>query len=214
MTQLLIVPGSPALVRELAPADVASARVRAAARGLSPRGPVDLVSSRDERWYTAHAGSLGAWGAPSVTVGGGHHLPELVARYLFPETAICDARARIGQLDRDTILVLDGSAGLTPRAPLALLDHGSWAHTWCQELLGVSASGGGAPDRGAPAGDGDSAPDADRLREAGIVEPELWLELAALRKELDTAGRLLATELVDADATTGVGRYVARWEVA
>ena len=79
---LLVVPGSPALVRELAPSDEPSQRlletVREASRDLP--STMEIVCSHDSKWATAQAGSFGAWGAPSVQVGGGHVLGELVAR--------------------------------------------------------------------------------------------------------------------------------------
>lgn len=197
MPDLLIVPGSPALVRELAPADAASARLLAAARAeagscLAPSAECDVVGSRADRWRTERTGSFAAWGAPDVQVGGGNYLAELVARYIYPHMRVVDSRKHLGTLQRSTIVVVDGSAGLTQRAPLSLLPNGAAAHQWCQDLLA------GAPVQ--PLG-------FDALRAAGVEEPELWLELA------DLAPSATQRELIDADDALGVGRYVAHWRL-
>ena len=85
----MIMPASPALAEELSPGDDASRAllraacelVRDAARvitgGATPL-QVDIVGSRDPRWRTELPGSLRAWGAPQVNVGGGHYLPCLL----------------------------------------------------------------------------------------------------------------------------------------
>ena len=50
MFELIIVPGSPALLL----ADAAGARLLATARSAHPAtGQIDIVGSRDPRWYTA-----------------------------------------------------------------------------------------------------------------------------------------------------------------
>ena len=87
-TQIVIVPASPALVRELAPAhapshELATAAVGEVRRACAHASGIYLVGSRDARWRTAHTGSFRAWGAPDVTVGSGNFLPELVQRYLL-----------------------------------------------------------------------------------------------------------------------------------
>ncbi|WP_370513885.1 hypothetical protein [Corynebacterium sp. zg331] len=196
--QLLVIPGSPALVRALAPRDEAAQRLRALARRSAKKYadmPVHLVGSRDERWFTAHAGSFRAWGAPQERVGEGHYLPELVMRHVLgPDVRVTQVRDRLGSPDEGvlTVVALDGSAGLTPRAPLALRDGAAEVDQWCRDLL---------------AGRGEKAVGDDLpgwLRRGGVIEPDLWCEMAALRP---TRARL-----VDADATAGVGRYVAQWE--
>lgn len=138
---LLIVPGSPALVSALSPAHAPSARIADAVRDAAAapdvaEKPVDIVCPLDEDEYTAHAGSFAAWGAPQVTVGGGSHLGELIVRHLLGERDYRPARAAIGQLDPDalTVVVADGPAGLTPRAPLALLDDAPATHEGLQAL--------------------------------------------------------------------------------
>ncbi len=199
---LVVMPAGPALVRELAPADsvgeqllkAASTLIDAALAGR-PGWGIDLVGSRNPRWETGLTGSFAAWGAPQVNVGAGVHLPELVQRYLLGERAeqIADTRDTLGNIRDDalTLVAVDGSAGLTARAPLALLDTAAQADRWCRAILAGNT----------PA----VALDATALRAAGILEPDLWLELAAARPR---SARLLA-----ADTTHGVGRYVAAWEI-
>ena len=197
--RLILMSGSPAQVPELAPAEEASRQLaslsaRAVAEACARVGaPVELVTSRAERWYTGHSGSFRAWGAPQVKVSAGHHLPELVARHVLESAgvSIASARGRIGALNPEavTVLVLDGSAGMTARAPLALLDGAAAAH---EALLGLLDAQDLALDSGA-------------LAAAGVLEPELWLELAALRPE--------SAQIIYQDTHLGVGRYLASWQV-
>lgn len=192
--QLLIIPGAPALVRELAPAHEPGRRLVAAIRGWVSRAGVnhaEIVGSRDERWRTAHEGSFAAWGAPQVTVGGGSHLPELVARYVLGETiGVVGSRANIAPLSPGslTVVVVDGPAGLTSRAPLSLVDGAPEAHASILEFLA-----------------GRGRVDVDKLGTASVIEPSLWRELAALD--------VVRAELIDSDDSLGVGAYVAAWEV-
>ena len=209
MLNLVIMPASPALAEELSPNDDASRALLAAARelirdfarGQSAPVNVDIVGSQAQRWYTAHTGSLRAWGAPQVEVGGGNYLPELMARYALSRELgaegfrVADSRADIAQVhpERLTIVCVDGSAGLTQRAPLALVDGAQDAHLWCEGL--VSGAAGGQEHC-----------DEEFLRSAGVVETELWAQLARVHPH--------HAELRAADSTLGVGRYVAGWEVA
>jgi len=195
---LIVMPAGPALVAELAPKDPAGDRLRRCLRALldsRAAGEIHLVGSRDPRWETGVPGSFGAWGAPHVTVGAGRHLPELVQRYVLADHAarVTDTRERLGTPDREvlTLVAVDGSAGLTPRAPLALLDTAGHADRWCRTVLGGEEPAAGM--------------DAASLRNAGVLEPDLWLELAALTPR--------QARLHDADTTHGVGRYVAGWEI-
>lgn len=202
---MLVMPGSPALVAPLAPRDEAARRLCALARRTARKYeglPVHLVGSRDPRWFTAHTGSFRAWGAPQVRVGGGNYLPELVMRYVLDAAEVVEARDRLGHPREGvlTVVALDGSAGLTPRAPLSLLDGASWADQWCRDLL----AGRHRPGERTGKEMGEEA-DAGRLRAAGVIEPALWCELAALTPRHAC--------LVDADATAGVGRYVAEWRL-
>ncbi|AGF72687.1 hypothetical protein [Corynebacterium halotolerans] len=199
---LVVMPAGPALVRELAPADSVGEQLLAAVSTLvdaalsaDPARTVELVGSRDPRWETGLTGSFAAWGAPQVQVGAGTHLPELVQRYALGGWTgrIADTRANLQEIKPHalTVVAVDGSAGLTQRAPLALIDAAAEADEWCRDVLS-----GTRPGR---------EMDPASLRGAGVLEPDLWLELAALRPR---RARLLA-----ADTTLGVGRYVAAWEV-
>jgi hypothetical protein len=194
-TNLVVMPAGPALVPELAPADVVGQRIVAAVRSLvdaaGPR-PIHLVGSRSPRWETAVEGSFRAWGAPQVEVGTGRFLPELVQRHVLAERTgrIGSVRGVLGVPDPSalTLVAVDGSAGLTPRAPLTLLERGPEADQWCRDLLA-----------------GRAVADGTFLGEAGVLEPELWLELVALSPQ--------RAELVAADTSHGVGRYVAAWQI-
>ncbi|QGU04825.1 hypothetical protein [Corynebacterium comes] len=194
-TNLVVMPAGPALVRALAPADAAGRRIATSILSLVDAAgtrPIHLVGSRSARWETDLEGSFGAWGAPQVTVGAGRFLPELVQRHVLGERSsrIEDVRGSLGVPDPSvlTLVALDGSAGLTARAPLTLLDRGAEADRWCRDML----SGGQVADPGF-------------LSEAGVLEPELWLQLAALTPR--------RAALVEADTSHGVGRYVAAWEI-
>lgn len=194
---LVVMPAGPALVRDLAPRDEVGQRMVATLRELldaAPHLPVHLVGSRSPRWETSVTGSLRAWGAPQVQVGAGNHLPELVQRHVLGERAdrVTEVRAVLGTPDPEalTLVALDGSAGLTERAPLALLERAPEADAWCRALLAGQTTGA-----------------ADFLEEAGVIEPELWRELVALRP------RPRKAELLEADTTHGVGRYVAAWQI-
>src|SRR5690625_3100805 len=152
MNNVVFLPGSPALVTELSPSDEPSQRLlNSATQLLTPlikqhNGPIHVVFSQDKRWYTAHDGSFRAWGAPQVNVAKGHFLGELVARYILqaagaPAESVTECRANIGRIDplALTVAVLDGSAGLTQRAPLRSEEHTSElqsrGHLVCRLLL-------------------------------------------------------------------------------
>lgn len=194
----LVIPGSPALVQELAPSDEAAERMRTMIRKLvgslidgegKVADTIEIVGSQDERWRTDHTGSFAAWGAPDTTVGEGNYLPELVARYVLSPYAerITGSRASIGTPASGvvTVVVVDGSAGLSDRAPLALVEGAGQIHEQIKDFL---------------AGTGECPP-ADALASTGVIEPALWVELA----ELDAEVR----QLIDHDDSQGVGRYVA-----
>ncbi|MBG6121784.1 hypothetical protein [Corynebacterium aquatimens] len=192
---ILVVPGAPAMVEELAPRDRAAWRMRETiavfVRDLMTQwSRIQIVGSHSARWRTEHTGSFAAWGAPQVTVGAGNYLPELVARYLLAPWAekIAGSRAQIGTCAPDTltVVVLDGPAGLTQRAPLALVEGATEAH----EALTAFLKGQG------------QCPAVDKLQRAGVIEPELWGELAGVAEGAHM-------QLIDSDATDGVGRYLA-----
>lgn len=201
-TTLIIMPGSPALVGELAPADAVGATLLQQIRSLFGQYlagnnlPVDLVGSRADAWYTAHPGSFRAWGAPQIQLGGGSHLPELIQRYALGDEfeprvrAVGENLASIsaGAL---TVVALDGSTGLTPRAPSSLVAGAADVDQWCRNLL---------------AGEPDSM-SAEELAAGAVREPGLWLELAQL------VGKVESAELIAADTSHGVGRYVAVWTI-
>ena len=184
---LLVVPGSPAVVAELSPQDAAGRAIVAKARELTEGDtrPVEIVGSRDPRWRTEHAGSFRAWGA-DVHVGGGNYLPELIARYILPGRTIGDSREHIQPLNPDalTVVVVDGSAGLTPRAPLALIDGATDTHDAMTAFL-----------------DGTGELPADL---PGVIEQGLWEELGALKA---------SKSVLSSDDTLGVGRFLAACEV-
>ncbi|MBF4546721.1 hypothetical protein IRY31_01305 [Corynebacterium afermentans subsp. lipophilum] len=182
-----IVPGSPALA--LSPSDEASQRLVKAVRtlaGTADGRAIDIVCSLDDRWRTAHSGSFAAWGGPEITVRAGNHLGELVARFALGDPEVRQVRGVIGTPDPEavTVVVLDGPAGLTQRAPLALVDGAQEYH---QRLCGWL-------DGGQP-----------KVVDKQLLEPALWHELAALRPR--------EARLLDHDDTLGVGRYVAEWSV-
>lgn len=187
-----IIPGSPALVRELSLDDAPSNRILSTIRTLvagehaGANRPIDIVCSLGGRWRTGLTGSFAAWGAPGVRVRGGNHLAELVARYALGDPRVREVREHIGTPDPDavTVVVVDGSAGLTARAPLALVEGAPQLHQSVVRWL----DGGGDVDKQWP----------------GVLEPELWEELAALEPK--------KAQLLEADDSLGVGRYVAVWE--
>ncbi len=182
-----IIPGSPALA--LSRDDEPSQRLLSATRALAGTAdgrPIDIVCSLDGKWRTAHTGSLRAWGGPEVTVRGGNHLGEIVGRYALGDPVVREVRPHIGDVGPDavTVIVVDGPAGLTERAPLALQPGAPEVHEAIMRWLG-----------------GAEAVVVDKH----VLEPQLWRELATL--ERDNA------RLIDADASLGVGRYVAEWSV-
>ena len=184
---LWIVPGSPALA--LSPDDAASLRLLQATRALAGTADgraIDIVCSLADQWHTAHTGSFAAWGGPQITVRGGNHLGELVARFALGDPEVREVRGDIGTPDPKavTVVVLDGPAGLTPRAPLALVDGAPEYHQRLCRWLD-----GGEPE----------------VVDKHLPEPALWHELAALQPH--------EARLIDHDDTLGVGRYVAEWRV-
>ncbi|WP_051866785.1 hypothetical protein [Corynebacterium atypicum] len=197
--QMIVIPSSPALVAELAVQDDPCRQLVARARELLGRldgqAPIDLVGSRDRRWRTEHTGSFAAWGAPQVQVDAGNYLAELVCRYVLGQHTerIRRVSSCLDAVDPAalTIVSVDGSAGLTSKAPLSLIPTAADSHRWCTDLL----AGRACPPR------------SERwLRDAGVVEPRLWCELQGLKR--------VRGELIAADTSTGVGRYLALIEVA
>lgn len=184
--------------------DGASEAVRGAACGLidaTCRRPsvtsVRIIAQQTSRDYTALPGSFGAWGAPDVSVEHGHHLPELVARFLVREAGWCGPLTagdvpeflEVGD-DEVVVYMLDGPAGLGAHAPLADIPSARERHTWCQRVL----SGDFVPWPANMTG----------LTRDGIVQPEPWWTL----QDVSPVG----ARLVHVDDEHGVGRYVAVWE--
>ena len=197
-------------------------------RACAHASGIYLVGSRDARWRTAHTGSFRAWGAPDVTVGSGNFLPELVQRYLLqrarvtcPVRETCATLSEVcgdGQLPKDAVVVVaaDGSAGIGKKAPLAAVPGAEEADKWCQALLAGASSlppsdGAGPGGDACPTGEvrpGEASQTADWLRARGVDEAGVWEELRQVMA--DTSPR---AELVRADSSLGVARYVARWEI-
>ncbi len=170
----------------------------ASTRSRGSERSVRILCSHDSDYQTNITGSFAAWGAPDVTVSGGNYLPELIARFFLesagftvPETAASDTAALSPGL---IVAVVDGSAGLTARAPLSLLDHAPEIHQWCEQFLGNPKKYCGQYDRA-------------RMVQAGVLDPRIWSELTRLVPHVTKA------ELVASDFSLGVGRYVARWEL-
>lgn len=191
----LVIPSSPALVHELAPAHQPSheliTTIRRAVNSIRPER-IELVVHEDSRYRTEIDGSFAAWGAPHVTVSAGHQLGELVARYALGEHEhlITEVRQEVDTLAAGvlTVVVADGSAGLTDRAPLALVSGAIEADAWCRRLV---------------AGDCDGSVDAAWLSDRGVMDPVPWCQLAEIVGKRELQGDLLAH-----DTTLGVGRYV------
>lgn len=199
---LIIMPGSPALVPHLAPADTVGAHLLAQVRHLLDQElqgndrPIALVSSRAQDWFTAHTGSLRAWGAPEVQVSAGNYLAEIVQRFALGEyeNRVISVRDRLEEINPEalTLLALDGPTGLTQRAPSALVPGALEADQWCRDVLAGTTS---------------EIPTASSLIDASLREPQLWLDLAS------TSTRCAEAVLLESDLSFGVGRYVARWNI-
>lgn len=119
MPCILYVPASPAVVPALAPRDPAGLLIRqAVVRALKDIGASTARISFTPRpeEYTRHTGRFTAWGDPRTDVRAGNYLPELVARYLLGLGGV-----EVSDDAELTVVPFDGSLGLTPRAPKALL---------------------------------------------------------------------------------------------
>ncbi|WP_245802218.1 hypothetical protein [Corynebacterium pacaense] len=205
-TTMIFMPGSPALVPDLAPADPAGpgllAQLRQEIEGAvaDAGSTVVIVGSHGEQMRTGDRGSFRAWGAPQVNVGRGNHLPELLARFALGPYAdrVCGFVPTLASISDGAdspavvIAVVDGSTGLSERAPSALLPGAAEVDTWCRDLLAGKRVGSRS---------------AEDLKVAGIREPALWVEAQRLQPQV-TAARLVA-----ADVSLGVGRYVAVWQL-
>ncbi|WP_448850938.1 hypothetical protein [Corynebacterium sp. 335C] len=218
--ELVIMPGAPLLVPELAGGDEAAARLRGAVTGVL-RGVLEragaagagrplIVRRPDERFATGRTASLAAWGA-DVRVGAGNHLPELLARWALRAAGAAE-RDYAGaeavavapdpwEHDGPLVVVADGPAALTARAPLTLIDGASDVDGACADI----AAGRVTPGDDPLAAFGPAALDRVGLGCAGV-----WQDLARFAGEI--AGESgTAFEVVHRDASHGVGYHVARW---
>ncbi len=202
-SQLIIIPGSPAIIPGLGFGDAPSYElaqiIGQQLEKAKHNSYADIVGSRCQQWHTQHTGSLRAWGQPSLNISMGNYLPELIAAYFLDAAGIeiAESRDRLEPVTPDhlTVVVIDGSAGLNAKAPLSLLPTADTLHQWCMELLSDPKKA--------------SRPlSAAELRDGGIIEPDLWLELSHL------APRVHQAQLLSSDTTLGVGRYIATWEIA
>lgn len=196
LSTIIVIPGSLTLIPELGGGDSAAAQLRAdiasalVQGGLSVHHAVTVVGSQDKRWRTGLVGSFRAWGA-DVTVSGGHWAAELVARYFLDAAAVPveGGVAKLGEVTTDAaVLVADGSAGMTPRAPLGLVPEAEQADAALQRLLLA----------------GTPLPGETWLHARGVIEPGMWVELAAQPGKWKR-------QLLAAEHSTGVGRYIAVW---
>ncbi|WP_048589002.1 hypothetical protein [Corynebacterium pseudotuberculosis] len=207
---VLIIPSSPALVAELSLEDAPSRALCECARyiieSLSPTS-IDIVGTCDTNFRTNLEGSLKAWGAPQVHVGKGFYLPELLARYVaqpfiaeHPRVEVTGIRPRLGEPRGGalTIVVVDGSAGLTGKAPLALIDGGEEIHQLMEKLLAWGPQ--------VMRDDATKAKFTALLTKegGGVVHPDLWHELSGLE--------IKESFLALSDSSLGVGRFVAVWQ--
>ncbi|MCS4489163.1 hypothetical protein N7326_01320 [Corynebacterium sp. ES2794-CONJ1] len=197
-SDLILIPPSPAIIPGIGRGDEQGALLYQRARAkltelvTGKAASTRIVYRKCRRDFTRHTGSLQAWAPTSYRVSSGHYLPEIIARHLLPyeEASITHTSESIGPLcDGEVIiLMLDGSAGMTERAPLSLLPQSSASDRWCLDLL---------------QGRNFRRISYNFLLEAGVENPDLWLELANYRQEF------LKSELIHVDSSLGVARYVA-----
>ncbi|MFD5867138.1 hypothetical protein ACFWGD_00800 [Corynebacterium sp. NPDC060344] len=223
--RLLLIPGAPLLVPELSGADAGAAELRAAVRaavsrvlgaesgdGAGRSRPV-IVRRPDDRFATSHAGSFRAWGA-GVEVGGGHHLPELVARWVIGDAgwdpADVDVTAQLPDpFDADAtgpiVIVAEGPSALTARAPLTLLPDAEPIDDACAAI--AEGRFGGDPGHD-PFGEfGPNLCDSVGLHTMGV-----WQDLASFGSELSLDARTFTARQSFRGAPHGVGYHVAEWE--
>lgn len=241
--RLLLIPGAPLLVPELSGADEGAAQVRVAVLSAARRVLGDgagsgagrsrplIVRRPDDRFATSHAGSFRAWGA-DVEVGGGQHLPELVARWVVQESGLdpehVDVAAQFpdpfefgdggAEMDADgdeggppIIVVAEGPSALTARAPLTLLPESAPIDDVCAAIAEgrFGDDPGDDPDPGHdPFGEfGPALCDSVGLHTMGV-----WQDLAAFGAELSLDARSFSARETYRGAPHGVGYHVAEWE--
>lgn len=114
-----------------------------------------------------------------------------------------------------TLVVLDGSIALAPRAPRQLGPWASEVTQWCEELLGHGAAAKPLHLPAAVTADwvevcGQFAgvePLQQWLQEADVMAPGLWAALAIYASDHPE----LETSLYFSDRESGVGRFFAQW---
>lgn len=161
--------------------------------------PPTIVRLEQSGQDTAIEGSFRAWGA-NVSVGAGHYLPELVARWALQEFGITGtdilATDQIPQTG-PTIVVADGPAALSAAAPLTFLPEATAVDEACRAIAGGTA----VREAAAVISAADTAA-------CGLYSADLWLQLADFANVLGADA--LQTQVYDA-APYGVGYHVARW---
>ncbi|MDU0477888.1 hypothetical protein QVA66_01390 [Staphylococcus chromogenes] len=196
--RVLIVPSSPALVSELAPADQSSRQLKQAAvaqlrtLGDYPHLRLAVLGQRTDHTRTQRTGSFAAWGAPSISGLQGEYLCDLLASYLLRCAGINLSCAPVNSMDHNAdvlIVVVDGPAGLSDRAPLALIPSAGERMQWCRSVLLGQTS--------VPASEAE-------LQADGLIQPEIWQQLHGVTPNRP---RILTESMEH-----GVGRIVARWE--
>lgn len=197
LAHLLVIPCSPALVDDLAPADTASACLREVARETITRlktnnevSRVSIIGQREQHQYTALTGSLAPWGSMQA-VESGNYLCDLLGHYIcepvLPDVEIQSANELVFLPGTLNVLLLDASAGLTAKAPFAECAGAAEATKWCREVL--------ARGHREYAGD---------LSAAGLPWPAGWSNLHGV----DANKRAVLAQ----DETHGVARFIAFWE--
>lgn len=202
---LLIIPGTPVLVPELSVGDPDAEELRAVVLSelsvVLDRAtvPPKIVRLEQPGQDTAIEGSFRAWGA-DVSVGVGHYLPELVARWALNEFGVSGhqilATDRIPQTG-PVIVVTDGPAALSAAAPLTLMPEAVTLDDACRAIAGGTA----VREAAAVIRAGDT-------EACGLYSADLWLQLAD--RSQDLGADALHTRAYDA-APYGVGYHVARW---
>lgn len=217
--RLLLIPGAPLVVPELSGTDSGAAEVRAAVLSAARRVLDGIGRSRplivrrpDDRFATSHLGSFRAWGA-DVRVGGGAHLPELVARWVVRESGLDPAEVAVAAQLPDPfaagegpiIVVAEGPSALTARAPLTLLPDAAPIDDTCATIAA------GAFD-GEPGEDPFGAFGPRLCESVGLHTMGVWQDVASFGAELRLdAGSFVAKQTYRA-APHGVGYHVAEWE--
>ncbi|MBV7295282.1 hypothetical protein KRX51_05025 [Corynebacterium sp. TAE3-ERU12] len=219
--ELIIMPGAPLLVPELSGADETATAVRthlldALSQALAASNTAPVVVLADGPDVSSPvAGSLKPWGA-DITIGAGHRLAEILARWALRECGAdpVAATARLGLPQPDTaeyrfhadahqvyLVVAEGPAALTPRAPLTDIPVAHDVNKACTQIAALDRV---AEAQAALAGFDGS--DSAAIEQIGFYTADIWHQLAELA--IATDPRAEATFHTSAH---GVGYHVARW---